>query len=42
MFQDPSRVVCPIIDVISMQDFKYIGASADIKGGKYDDCVVKV
>ncbi|XP_028398620.1 polypeptide N-acetylgalactosaminyltransferase 2-like isoform X2 [Dendronephthya gigantea] len=31
--EDPTRVVCPIIDVISMKNFKYIGASADIKGG---------
>ena len=24
--EDPSRVVCPIIDVISMDNFAYIGA----------------
>ncbi|CAB4065435.1 GALNT [Lepeophtheirus salmonis] len=33
VMEDPTRVVCPIIDVISMDSFQYIGASSDLRGG---------
>jgi len=31
--QDRKCVVSPIIDVVSMENFAYVGASANLKGG---------
>ncbi|ELU10645.1 hypothetical protein CAPTEDRAFT_228331 [Capitella teleta] len=31
--EDPTRVVSPIIDVINMDNFQYVGASSNLKGG---------
>ena len=35
LLQDPTVVVSPIIDVINMDNFNYVGASSELVGGEH-------
>ena len=33
LIKDRTRIVCPVIDVIGMDNFQYVAASTELRGG---------